>query len=348
MTIGLSRVFRRGPNPEDGGVNTRTLAGSDRLLAQEQDRHFDAEALFHDQYETIKMGLNAHLEQGVLIVAVDRHGRALAQGWLRASLDKTRAAIVGRHTACGIAVPTADRNVSLRHLAVLVRASSHTDAYVRILDLHTSRAFTDESGEVLSAARAEGSLFIGLDGLRLAFLMTGEPAPESAAHAYAAIPPRVLFEERRGTLGIEPRRASRSAIAVPDDQPSELSVDRTLVRSSDGPVAAVADLCSPDEPPAGTLVIRGPRRTVRRSVGARALERGILVGRYDRCAVGLDTGRLSRVHFLIVRDGDQIVGIDTASTNGSWLGEREVTLTTLEDGTSVDLAQALKLTWHEA
>ena len=121
-----------------------------------------------------------------------------------------------------------------------------------------------------------------------------------------------------------------------------------MVRSTDGPVAAVADLCGPDEVSEGVLVIRGPRRTVRRSVGPKALERGILVGRYERCAVGLDTGRLSRVHFLIVRDGDEIIGIDTASTNGSWIGEREVTLTPLVDGTSISLAHALKLTWHES
>ena len=101
MNIGLSRVFRRGPaEPEHGGLNSRTVAGSDRLLAPESGvRGFDAQALFYEQYETLRMGLDAHREQGVLIVAFDSKGTALSQGWLRASLDKTRAAIVGRHTA---------------------------------------------------------------------------------------------------------------------------------------------------------------------------------------------------------------------------------------------------------
>ena len=354
MNIGLSRVFRRGQDPDVEGVNSRTIVGPDGLLSGVGARGFDAKALFEAQYETIRQGLNAHQEQGVLIMAFDEQGNALAQGWLRASLDKTRAAIVGRHTACGVAVPGADRNISLRHLAVLVRAQSHSECRIRVIDLHTSRGFTDEDGQVLSAAMAEGPLFLGLDGLRLVFLMTGEEAPETAEGAYAAIPSRVLIEERKGTIGV-PRARLQPALSGPitgavgpfrrgtsagqspsgasagqspsgtsagqsplgtsvGQSPSGTSAvedaEQTLVRSTDGPVAAVADLCGADELAEGTLVIRGPQRTVRRDVGPQALARGILVGRYERCAVGLDAGRLSRVHFLIVRDGDDLVGID--------------------------------------
>ena len=345
MSIGLSRVFRRGPDPGVTGLNGRTLAGADRLLTSTpNDRAFDAEELFHERYETIRQALDAHQEQGVLIMAFDAEGTALAQGWLRASVDKTRVAIIGRHTACGVAVPGADRNVSLRHLAVLVRATSHSESRVRVIDLHTSRGFTDERGEVLSSAMAEGPLFLGLDGLRLVVLMTGDAPPTRADDAYASIPARVLIEERKGTAG---RPHAPAAKVRPDELSIVEEAEQTLVRSGDGPVAAVADLCGPDEAAMGTLVIRGPRRTVRRTVGAKALARGILVGRYERCAVGLDTGRLSRVHFLIVRDGNEIIGLDTASTNGSWIGDREVSLCRLEDGTCVNLAQALKLTWHE-
>ena len=340
MSFGVSRVFRRGPSPDNGLVNTRTLAGRDRMLARAEPRGFDAEKLFCEQYPTLKRALNAHQEQGVLIVAFDEQGTALAQGWLRVTLDKTRAAIVGRHTACGLAVPTADGNVSLRHLAVLVRAIDHSEARIRVLDLHTSRGFTDENGEVLSAAMAEGPLFLGLDRLRLVFLMTGEPAPPTAEAAYAAIPARVLLEERKGTSGAHHERSG--------SYPAIEGSDQTLVRSIDGPIAAAAELCGPEEPSEGALVIRGPRRTVRRTVGPRALERGILVGRYERCAVGIDAGRLSRVHFLLVRDQGEVLGIDTASTNGSFMGEREVNLIPLTDGLSVSLAQALRLTWHES
>lgn len=344
MTVGLSRVFRRGPDAPAEGINTRTIASADRLLTPlEPGVGFDSKALFTERYDTIRRALEAHREQGVLVVAFDADGTPLAQGWLRATLDKTRSAIIGRHTACGITVPTAGRNVSLRHLAVLVRATSHTEARVRVLDLHTSRGFTDENGEVLSAAAAEGPMFLGLDGVRLVVLMTQDPPPETADEAYACIPPRVLLEERKGTIGTAARRVGPQ----PGNDVLPLA-GQTIVRSTEGPVAAVADLCASDEAAVGELVIRGPQRTVRRSVGEQALMRGILVGRYERCAVGLDTGRLSRVHFLIVRDGDDIVGMDTASTNGSWIGDREINLAPMTDGTSISLAQALKLTWHAA
>ena len=339
VNFGLSRVFRRGPDQKGEGVNTRTLVHSDRLLTDDVDRGFDAKTLFFDRYETIRRALDAHRTQGVLILAFDRKGRALAQGWLKASLDKTRNAIIGRHTACGVALPSADRKVSLRHLAVLVRACSHSEATVRIVDLHTARGFTDESGQVLSAAVAEGPLFIGLDGVHLALLMTGEPPPDDPEEAYAAIPPRVLIEERRGTVGVDGQRKV--------EFPTIAGAEQTLVRSTEGPVAAVADLCRPDEAPVGTLVIRGAKNTIRRTVGADALARGILVGRYERCSVGMDTGRLSRVHFLLTQDEQDVIGVDTASTNGSWIGEREVSLTKLADGDCVSLAEALQLTWHE-
>ena len=364
MIFDASRVFRRGPEA-DQAANNRTLVGRDRLLSGAPHENFDAEALFVSQYETLRQGLNAHQQQGVLMVAFDRNGNALTQGWLRASLDKSRVAVVGRHTACGLAMPSADRNVSLRHLVVLVRASSHTESTIRIIDLHTTRGFTDETGQVLSAATAEGPMFVGLDGVRLVFLMTGEPAPEKAEDAYRAIPQRVLVEERKGTVGASPARSPRRKDDLSEEEgegPSLSHTDggtertspvqvtrgeQTLVRSVDGPVAAVAELCADDEAPEGHMIIRGPTRTIRRAVGAKALERGILVGRYDRCAVGLDAGRLSRVHFLITRDREDVLGIDTASTNGSWLGDREVSLTALTDGACVELAHSLKLTWQE-
>lgn len=339
MTAGTSRVFRRRPVSTADADNGRTLAGPDRLLTSSDDDGFDAEALFQASYGTLRQGLDAHQELGVLLVAFDDQGTALAQGWLRASLDRSRALIVGRHTACDVALPSSDRNVSLRHLAVVVRAVSHTEARIRVIDLHTVRGFTDETGQVLSAATAEGPMFLGLDGVRLVLLLTGEPGPRSAGQAYRAIPDRVLIEERKGTFSPQHRKQRQVS--------PNTSAEQTLVRSVLGPVAAASDLCAPDEAPVGQLVLRG-QSTLRRAVGPRALDRGILIGRYDRCAVGIEAGRLSRVHFLLVREQGEIIGVDTASSNGSFVGEREVSLTRVADGTAVSLAQALELTWREA
>lgn len=95
------------------------------------------------------------------------------------------------------------------------------------------------------------------------------------------------------------------------------------------------------------LVLRG-QSTLRRPVGPGALDRGILIGRDDRCAVGIEAGRLFRVHFLLIRAQGEIIGVDTASSNGSYVSDREVSLTRIADGNTVSLAQALELTWREA
>ena len=57
------------------------------------------------------------------------------------------------------------------------------------------------------------------------------------------------------------------------------------------------------------MVVRTDTGVLRRPVGRSALERGVLVGRYSRCDVGVraqEDSRLSRVHLLIVRDGDEV------------------------------------------
>jgi len=48
------------------------------------------------------------------------------------------------------------------------------------------------------------------------------------------------------------------------------------------------------------------------------LERGILVGRDDRCSHGgHEEGNLSRVHLVLLSVDDEVWAIDTASTNGT-------------------------------
>ena len=77
------------------------------------------------------------------------------------------------------------------------------------------------------------------------------------------------------------------------------------------------------------------------------LERGILVGRDDRCSHGgVDEGNLSRVHLVLLSVDDEVWAIDTASTNGTRVQEgpqfRQLLLT---GDTQLVLADALALRW---
>jgi len=80
------------------------------------------------------------------------------------------------------------------------------------------------------------------------------------------------------------------------------------------------------------------------------LERGILVGRDDRCSHGgVDEGNLSRVHLVLLSVDDEVWAIDTASTNGTRVEDgpqfRQLLLT---GDTHLVLADALALRWSPA
>src|SRR5690606_2815318 len=104
----------------------------------------------------------------------------------------------------------------------------------------------------------------------------------------------------------------------------------TLVQSELGPVRAQTLLSREGMAPVGVLRLRVSNVMHSVLVGARAIHRGILLGRYERCDVDgsklLTSESISRVHLLVVEVSDRVYAIDTASTNGTWMAEddREV------------------------
>jgi hypothetical protein len=80
------------------------------------------------------------------------------------------------------------------------------------------------------------------------------------------------------------------------------------------------------------------------------LERGILVGRDDRCSHGgVDEGNLSRVHLVLLSVDDEVWAIDTASTNGTRvLHGAPFRQLLLSGDTHLILADALSLRWAPA
>lgn len=359
--MSVTRIFRRRALRSDGAAsldaprswleermprqNEATAIFENPLLEADatDDVGFDARRLFVARYPIIRKALECHRKRGALILAFDDHKVALGQAWLAASLDRTRAAIFGRHSMCNVAVPPDHDRVSLRHLAILVRALSHTEVRIRVLDLHTKAGFKDESGRVLQAVASEGSMFLRVGGVTLVILVTDESSPvaDDPEDQYACLPERIFLEEREGTAGEpEPRRL---VIA------SSAQSAATVVRSKLGPVAAVGALLSEDERPFGTLTIRTSGGSARKPIGPSIVERGLLVGRYARCDVGMavdEDSRLSRVHLLVVREGDQVIAVDTASVNGTLVGERSILVEPLTDGLVLDLGGEMTLSWH--
>ena len=75
------------------------------------------------------------------------------------------------------------------------------------------------------------------------------------------------------------------------------------------------------------------------------LERGLLLGRYDRCQGRLHDDKVSRVHALVLRRRDGLLVIDTASKNGTQviLGDAPVDLGMHRRATVAPRAVTLKL-----
>jgi len=100
----------------------------------------------------------------------------------------------------------------------------------------------------------------------------------------------------------------------------------------------------------GSLLIEGDDRIEQISASPSALRRGLVIGRYSRCDNTVELGeeclRLSRVHALVVSEGEGVWVVDTASTNGSWVGDRSVSVARLDDGTSVRMPGLGLLTWR--
>jgi hypothetical protein len=307
-------------------------------------RPFDARDTFLKRYPAIQKALKQHRHTGLLLLAFGASTEPLAQAWYKLSSDKMGAIVVGRHQKCAFALPEEQSEISLRHLVVLTRALPHDAVRLRLLDLHTSLGFIDEQGRHLRAATSDGTLFIRLGDVTLMLIVTNaeDPVLDFAAEAYARVPERRFFEEQEG--------------AAYDTAPRYVGTSRrqvlratTSVFAQAGPVAAAAELCDPDEEVLGTLEVAAAGGVAKRAVGARALARGILVGRYARCEVGasaIDHSHLSRVHMLIIRVGGELLAVDVASSNGTLLNGKPIEVAPLRDGDQFNLGDELYVGWR--
>src|SRR5262249_44606408 len=86
-----------------------------------------------------------------------------------------------------------------------------------------------------------------------------------------------------------------------------------------------------------------------RWVSAERLDQGILLGRYERCGVLLDTpGRTSsRVHALLMRLGTDVWIVDTASTNGTRRGGQRLAAEVLPDADRLTLGREVAVEWQK-
>lgn len=244
--------------------------------------------------------------------------------------------VIGRHTECGLRL--SHPAIALRQIALLAR-SDGGQVHAHLWDLNTEQPFSTEDGATTSALVSDGPTFITVEEYALWIIPANvlQGLPSRAQDAWEALPKRHFLDRR----GPDPERAASRRVAPEETDPLDLITH--VVRTA--PPLLVHDDVSPE---AGWGVIRlqnGSQKT-RHSVGAERLGRGLLLGRYDRCGLtvaGLD--KLSRVHLLLVRIGDEAWAIDTASTNGVSHRGRRITAMVLGPQDELRLAQSFTMSW---
>ncbi len=248
---------------------------------------------------------------------------------------------IGRHTACDLTLEY-DEAVSLRHLVVGIRTAGG-GLQLRLCDLATGVGMRTEDGYACEALTSEGAAFVSVGDYQLFLLPTGRLAPlpwgAPAAHAWAAIPERVYFDRRTSSragkyppsVRLVPAPAGRTITTQIVDPPTQLRYKRPPPGTR-GPLI-------------GRVLLTAGGLRERYDVHAADLQRGLLIGRYERCAFGAGDDRLSRVHLLLLRDGNQIWAIDTASSNGTTAAGTHIRQLRLHPQAELDLASAVTFRW---
>lgn len=272
-------------------------------------------------------------------------------------IESGQALIIGRHTQCGIRLDA--RSVSLRHLAVLVTTIPDPEApagkpIVRLWDLNTQQPFRTEDGVANAAVMADGPIFFSLDEYGI-WLVPTRGAIANSPPVPPNSPPSVgwpLSAAEVWSLMPERQFLQRQTPADPPTGPSAPAPLHAQTRNmSQTTITALGPALSlggeDDAVPWGEIRLTVGARKERRRVSAERLAQGILIGRYDRCALPLDNEahELSRVHMLMVRIGEDVWVIDTASTNGVWRGEDPLIAGVLSDAETLDLGTVATFTW---
>ena len=294
-----TRFIRLSPASErSDGRNGRTVFGW--AHATEPVKLVDHRGLFNHHQRRLHQILSEYPRPGVAVFAV--HGRDGMAGhlWLEAS-ERLRAGTIGRHSRVDLFLP-GDGELSLRHLLVLVRR-----ARIQVLDLATPAGFQAEQGGVLRGVDASGPFVLRAASYSLFLFPTGAPPPwdRHAADPWSTLPPRLVSSSERS-----PRRPSSGPRADPG---------QTAVGVREGPCeAGPLPALEPGETAAGLLLIENGGAQECVAVGSRALERGLILGRYARCTgdTGVTTNDVSRVHAVLIEQDGEVHLVDAGSSNG--------------------------------
>lgn len=301
---------------------------------------------FVDAYPEIRRRCEPIETPGAALVAIGADG-GVTHRIVRASGDCCRHLVAGRHTQCHVRLNGS--HIALRQLVLLV-PPVHSDEVprLRLLDLRTGHPPQDERGCPQRGLETSGPVLL-ICGDSVLFLCPTGPAspmrwPRDSDAGWRALPPRAYADLLPD--GHHPNLARRtSASGCADDR-----LAQTIVETRPGPAAIEQGVVGSLEGAAGKLTLIGSGRREVVLVGKRALEHGILFGRYSRCDVNSDSvlhdAAISRVHLMLLRLGHELWALDTASTFGTTSAGQPFVARRVGPGDTLDLAGGVsKIRW---
>jgi len=323
------------PYPQDphgtSYANTRTCEGGGTGWVY-RPPGLSAREAFIAAYDRLRELAGAVQYPAVLAAVVDPYGRTVDSTLIASG----HSLILGRHTRCGLRL--LDEGFALRHLVAHARPGPPGAApLIRLWDLHTWRAFITEDGQPCVAVTAQGLLFAALCGYSLLFVPTRGhaefPWPSRAEDAWDLFPPRQFMEACPPEARLHrPRRAGADG----QRQPTDVMREKPLLQLED------------DRPPRnawGAVRLVQDREEVEVPLSREHLEQGVLLGRYHRCNLRLEPTRISRVHLMLVLQGEELLAIDTASTHGTWHRGKKIGTVTLGPTDVLTLDRSHEVHW---
>jgi hypothetical protein len=333
-------------------VDTGTLGTAEATIVAVWE-HFaplDLERLFIQHYPALRAAAQALPEQGVLVAGVDPRMRLAPTCVLDPTLRRDGLAhlVVGRHPQAQLCLPL-DQSVALRHLLLHLVRGEGSRVAVEVRDLCTGQGFTVAGHGQLCGARTEGPLVLRVGG-NVVFVLPKATWPEGwptqAAEAWRTLPRSELHEPEAmrpapgGARMVMPARRATGEHEV--SRVFSLPQLSRLARALKSPKAG---------PLVGVLTVYAGGGAEVHSLTREELERGVLLGRYERCLVGQELGDIiswSRVHALLVREGDRLFIYDTASTAGTVIDALEVDRAVLGERAVISMGPDVQAVWERA
>lgn len=278
-------------------------------------------------FPTLRQLREACLGAGLLIVTLHERGAVTGHAHLT---DDGEHVVLGRHYKCRLRV-AGDPSLSMRH-AVLVLARRADGVELQAWATGPTGMCTEDGG-CHDTLTTRGPAAFTIGATRVFVFPTGPGVPAwtaDPATTWAALPPR---RTARGT--VFPVRPGASFDG--DDPTAAVDGAHAALRVRARPVGAEV---------VGVLRLAQGSLGAHIPVTAHGVERGVLLGRGDRCDAGGRFAGLSRLHAIVIGFGDGLWLYDAASHNGIQRAGAPVARCRLDDGEAVSLGGALTVSWH--